>query len=108
MIELKTEVFTVDGVEIEVREPIGMDGIDVRSVYNKLAYDRKDDLTVNRAVAFADFVVRTTRADGLDWWVGVRATAEDMQAAFEQWQQLPAKLISRWEIALMRTNAGNF
>lgn len=53
---------------------------------------------------FADFVMLTESITGLPWWVGVYASPELCQTAFEQWQVLPPDLMDRWYDALVSVN----
>ncbi len=99
---IRTHAFTYGDATVTVREPKGIDRIDQRVIYGKLAYNRTSDRDTNRAVNFAEFVARTVSVDGeLGFpWATVDSNAIDMQKAFDGWQEWPSDLMDAWAGAL--------
>lgn len=84
-----------------VREPVAVDKFR-RVAFKALLPVENAESFVDSFVRgqFADFVMLTENVTGLDWWVGIHASPEQLATAFEQWQTLPGQLVDTWYAAL--------
>lgn len=99
---IRTLTFTHGDASVTVRESIGIDRIDQRSIYGKLTYNRDSSRDINRASTFAEWLCRTVSVTG-DFgfkWATLDSDKDEMQAAFDSWQAWPTDLMDKWVGAL--------
>jgi hypothetical protein len=70
----------------------------IRTHEFKLTYDRSSERDRNRAVTFAQHIVRTVSVDGEFGfkWATINSSEADMQAAFDGWQDWPTEVMDAW------------
>jgi len=102
----REQTFSYNGATVVVRESLGIDRIDRQLVFQKLTYNRDDERDINRAIRFADFLMRAVTVEGdLSYpWASLSSDAAAIQAAYEAWVQWPTSLMDVWMAALYEVN----
>lgn len=102
---VRTNTFPAGNAIVTVRQPLGIDRIDVRVVYGSLDYDRASQRDKNRVSDFAHWVCRTVSIEGdMGYpWPTLDSSEKDVQAAYDAWVMWPEDLTGKWAGALFIT-----